>query len=76
MSGRGSLELVADHDNPIGEPWNLKAEDVGEYLGITRAEVYRIHEAKLPYAKIGRRRRYRASDVRSYLEERVQGEAP
>lgn len=67
-----ALELV--EDNPIGEPWNLKAKDVAEYLGISREEVYRIHEAELPYAKVGRRRRYRASDVKAYVRERVEGQ--
>lgn len=70
------LEVInADHDNPIGEPWNLTAKDVAEYIGKSREEVYRIPEEHLTYAKLGRARRYRASDVREYVRERVKGGA-
>lgn len=64
-----ALELV--EDNPIGEPWNLKAKDVAEYLGISPDEVYRIDPEELPYLSKGRRRRYRVSDVRALADRYV-----
>lgn len=67
------LKLV--EDNPIGEPWNLKAEDVAEYLGISREEVYRIPPEHLPFLSYGRRKRYRVTDVQAFAEDHIEGAA-
>lgn len=63
--------LSVVEDNPIGEPWSLKAKDVAEYLGVTPTEVYRIDPEELPYLSKGRRRRYRVSDVRAFADRYV-----
>lgn len=68
----GHLKLVGDHDNPIGEPWSLKASDVAEYIGKSREQVYRIPPEKLPYLHHNRTRRYRASDVLTFVEDHLE----
>lgn len=65
--------LSVVEDNPIGEPWSLTAKDVAAYLGLSADEVYDIPEEHLRFCRVkGQRRRYRASDVREYAEERIE----
>ncbi len=45
-----------------------KVAEVAEYLGLSRAAVYRLMDrGELPYAKLGYARRVRWSDVESYI---------
>lgn len=45
-----------------------KVPEVAEYLGLSRAMVYRLMDrGELPYAKLGYARRVRWVDVESYI---------
>ena len=45
-----------------------KVPEVAEYLGLSRAMVYRLMDrGELPYAKLGYARRVRWADVESYI---------
>jgi excisionase family DNA binding protein len=57
-------------------PTLLNADQVAEYLGLHKVTVLRFaREGKLPGLKVGREWRFRADDMRAWLEARLAARA-
>jgi excisionase family DNA binding protein len=55
----------------------LNTDQTQKYLGISRTALYRLTaEGKIPYTKVGGRRRFQISDLDKYLEGEYHAELP
>lgn len=55
-------------NTPEQAPELWEVEDVARYLRVCKRTVERLH---IPYAKIGRKRKYLREDVVGYIREKV-----
>ena len=54
--------------NKSPEPWNVTSRQVAEFFGVNVETVYRMKPFQLQYMTIGKQRRYRWSDVETFVE--------
>lgn len=47
----------------------MSAQQLADYLNVTRATVYNLMKRGLPSVKVGRARRFRLADVEAWLDQ-------